>query len=263
LILRVLLGAAAFVACAGCQTQSLEARSRFVEDGVSLEAPAAWSGERFLIDNEGVSPTGGLSITTDSERSRAQAAARMLVTADTLDKPTADEAITAATATYTITTDPKLTSIRCGQVKSRTADPAGCDALDVSLPAGKAEQPLSVTARSGNGRVEVSLGDAVREVDLHGSHGPIEVAVPATTGAVITIVADTGDDIVLRLPRDFAADLITLETSGATDTSAFPDVQSGKGRGSAGLGATSITLRSVGAARAATAGGRLVLLVRE
>jgi hypothetical protein len=241
-----------------------------VEDGVSIQAHAAWSGERFVVDNAGVTPMGGLSIATDPESPRARAVGRMLVTADTLDKPVADEAIIAAKATYTITTtytttttfsDPKITAVRCGQVKSATGDPAGCDALDVTLPHGTEEQPLSITARSGNGRVGVALGAAVRELDLRGSGGPIEVAIPSTKGAVITIIADTGDEVILRLPRDFAADAITLETGGPVDTAAFPDVQSGKGRGAAGAGAKSITVRS--AAAFGGVGGRILVLAQE
>ncbi len=103
-------------------------------------------------------------------------------------------------------------------------------------------------------KVNVNLGDAIRALDLHGSHGPIDVTIPATPKAVVSIVADTGDEITLRLPRDFAADLISLETTGFIDTTAFPDVQSGKPRGAAGTGAKSITLRA--------GAGRITLLAR-
>ena len=251
---------------AGCTTQPLDARSRFVEDGVSIEAHAEWAGEKIVVDNAGVTSSGGISVTT-GERSRVLAIARMLAVAGTLDKPSADEAIIAAKATFFVTTsyalqsfsDPRITSVRCGEARSRAGDTAGCDALDVALPAGTLEQPLLLSARSGNGRVAISLGAEVRELDVHASHGPIEVTVPATRGAILSIVADTGDDVVLRLPPDFAADAITLETGGAVDTAAFPDVRSGKGRGAAGLGAKSITVRS---AAPGSTGGRVVLLAQ-
>jgi hypothetical protein len=102
-------------------------------------------------------------------------------------------------------------------------------------------------------------GAEVAELDLHASNGAIDVTTPTTKGATITVVAETGDDITLHLPSDFAADFIVIDTvAGLVDTSAFPDVQSGKGRGTAGTGAKSITLSSVavdGGPR-----GRIVLL---
>lgn len=241
--------------CVGCTTQPLDARSRFVEDGVRLESDVAWSGEKFVVNNTGVAPTGGLSIASNNGRSRVLAVARMLAVASTLDKPSADEAIRAAKATFAVTPS----SVRCGEGRSSAGDTGGCDALDVSLPEGTPQQPLSLSALSGNGSVSVSLGTALAELDVHGSRGAIEITVPATKGAIVSITADTGDDILLRLPRDFAADVITLDTSGAIDSAAFPDVRSGQGRGIAGEGAKSITLRS---ARTGNAGGRIVLLAQ-
>jgi hypothetical protein len=241
-------------------------RSRFVEDDVRIEAHDQWSGEKITIDNAGVTPAGTLSITSDG-RSRVLAVARLLIVTDTLDKPGADAAILAAINTYHVTTtyplssfvDPKVTAVGCGQANTASGDPAGCDALDVLLPSGTDDQPLSVFVRSGNGRAVIALADAVRALDVHASRGAIDVSVPATKGAVIAIIADTGDDIVLRLPADFATDVITLDTGGPIDTAAFPDVQSGKGRGGAGLGAKSITVQS---ARTSSVGGRIVLLAR-
>ncbi|HSO33955.1 MAG TPA: hypothetical protein VLT33_15585 [Labilithrix sp.] len=257
--------AAAALASAGCRTQSLPERGRFVEDGVAVEALGDWQGEPIVIDNTGVLPTGGLSIAAEDGRARISAIARLLALRDTLDKPGADDAIVKAKKTFLITSsllDPKTTSVVCGAVNltsgndsGKPEDDAGCDALDVSVPPGTPERPLRMTARSGNGKVGVSLGAAVLAAfDLTASRGPIDVAVPSTPGAAITIVAATGDDVVLRLPRDFAADAVTLETGGAVDTLAFPDVQSGRGRGVPGAGAKSITVR--------TATGRIVLLAQ-
>jgi hypothetical protein len=106
----------------------------------------------------------------------------------------------------------------------------------------------------------VDLGAAtLGTLEVHGSNGGLQVTAPTTPGASITIVAETGDDVVLRLAADFSADLITLETTGSVDTSAFPDVQPGKGRGAAGQGARSISVRCV---RTGAAAGAIVLARR-
>lgn len=240
--------AAAALASTGCKSQSLEDRSRFVEDGVTLDANADWAGEAIAIDNTGVTATGGLSIAYDDQRTKIGAVARLLALRDTLDKPGADDAIANAKKTFLITTsttDPRSTSVTCGAVAGTGEDSAGCDALDITLPAGKPERPLDIKARSGNGKVGVTLATTtLKALDLTASNGALDVAVSSNAGAVINVITATGDDITLRLPRDFAADAITLETTGAIDTTAFPDVQSGKGRGAAGAGAKSIAVRS-------------------
>jgi hypothetical protein len=71
-------------------------------------------------------------------------------------------------------------------------------------------------------------------------------------GATLSIVSDSGDVVTLRLPRDFATDALVLDAA-AVDTSAFPDVQAGKGRGQAGVGAKTITVQA----------GRIVLAVQQ
>ena len=145
-----------------------------------------------------------------------------------------------------------MTTLDCGHgaaTGSVASADSGCDAVDVSLPAGTAAKPLFATVRSGRGKVRATLHPAsfVGSFELRGSHGPIDVTFPATRGATITIVAETGDDMIVHLPADFAADVLTLETSGdKIDVGAFPEVQSGKGRGVAGQGAKSMTLRTTG-----------------
>lgn len=238
---------------AACRSQSVEPRSRFVEDGVSKEASADWDGGTIEVDTAGVTPGGGLELLVGDNRVRAKA--RMLAVADTEDKKNADLAIVSAKETYQITTNGTVTSVRCGHgmtFASAAAHESGCDALDVSLPPGTAEMPLLVTARSGNGIVVATLGGAMLGMlDLHGSHGNIDVTTPSRPGATITIVSETGQDVVLRLPADFAADAIALEAP-RVDTTAFPDLQLGKGRGEPGRGAKRITVR----------GGAIVLAIQ-
>jgi hypothetical protein len=239
---------ALLLALAACKGQSVSDRSNFVEDGVQQVADAAWNGERIEVDNAGVTAGGGLALSATAT-DRVVATARMLSVADTTDKSNADLAIMAATQTFLITTTAGVTSVRCGhgsQNGSATAEESGCDALDVSVPAGTMDKRIAVAARSGNGKVGVAFdGAQLAELTLHASHGTIDVKTATTQGATITIVSETGDDITLRLPGDFQADLILLQAdAGKIDTSAFADLQAGKGRGQVGLGAKLISVRS-------------------
>ena len=244
------LAALAFV-MPGCRgsTQSVDGRSNFVEDGVVKDAPDVWMGERIEVVNAGVTPTGGLALTTPGT-DRVHATARMLAIADTQDKPSADRAILSATQTYDVKTNSGVTTVACGHgmtFGSANGIDSGCDALDVIVPSGDAMKHLSVAAQSGNGKVVVTLdtGVVLGELDVHANHGFVDVSVPATPGAVITVVSETGDDITLHLPRDFASDAVVVDTAAdKIDTGDFPDVQSGKARGNKGAGAKSISLRS-------------------
>lgn len=251
----------ALSALAACRGQSVNDRSNFVEDGVKVVAATAWTGERIEIDNAGVTSGGGLAVTATAD-DRVSATARMLSIADTTDKANADRAITAATTSFVIGVAAGVTSVRCGHGTkngSAAAEESGCDALDVSVPSGKVDQLVAVAARSGNGKVGVALdGTQLAELTLYASHGTIDVRAAATKGASITIVSETGDDITLHLPGDFQADAVVLDAAaGNVDTSAFADLQAGKGRGQIGAGAKLISVRS-NAPGGAT--GRIVLV---
>ena len=243
------------VVTTSCKGQSIDPRSRFVEDGVQKSATAAWSAERIEIDTTGVTAGGGLGLAaTDTDR--VVATARMLAVADTYDKESADKVITSATEGFLVATTAGVTTVHCGHgvaEKSVAAEESGCDALDVAVPRGAPDRRLTIVARSGTGKVGVSLASAaLAGLDVHSSNGSIDASVPATQGAILSIVSDTADVVTLRLPRDFATDALVLMAP-AVDTSAFPDVQAGKGRGQAGIGAKTITVQA----------GRIVLAVQQ
>ncbi len=235
-----------FLVTLSCQAQSVAPRSRFVEDGVVKGAVEPWKAERIEVDNTGVTAGGGLELSAPGT-DRVVATARFLALADTYDKQSADEAIVSAKRSFVVTTAADVTVVRCGrglQIKSATE--SGCDALDVAVPTGAADKPLTLVARSGNGSVRVALsGVSLAVLDLRASHGSIDATTPAPPGASLSIASETGDLVTLRLPRDFAADELVLDAPpGAVDTSAFPDVQAGKGRGEPGRGPRTITVRA-------------------
>ena len=173
------------VASGSCKGQELPPRSRFVEDGVKLEAPdPLWAGESVVVDSAGVTTTGGLSLSV-GDYERVRSTARMLALADTADKPNADAAIDEVkAATYGITTNAGITTVRCATVGphgSVAAGEAGCDALDVTIPNGSPQQPLAITARSAKGQVDGSFeGGTLKSLELHASNGPMTVTTPAT-----------------------------------------------------------------------------------
>lgn len=246
-------GAALLAAGAACNAPEVADRSRFVEDGVTAAAVADWAGEKIVVDNAGVSPVGGVAITTDTGTKRIEVVARLLAIADTQDKPSADRAIDEAKkGLQDVTTAGDTTTVDCGHppaTGSVASAEAGCDALDVSLPAGTEQKPLQLAVRSGQGKVRASFDAAsfIGTFELRGSLGAIDVTLPSNRGAIVTVIAESGDPVILHLPPAFAADLVTLETApGNVDVVAFPDVASGKGRGPAGQGAKSITVRTTG-----------------
>lgn len=255
---------AALTAPAACKGQSVSDRSYFVEDGVQIVEDAAWAGERIEIENLGVTAGGGLALSaTDTDR--VVATARMLAIADTTDKTSADATIAAATKTFVISTSAGVTTVRCAhgtQNGSAAAEDSGCDALDVSVPSGSTDKPIAVAARSGNGNVGVAFQSAqIAELTVFASHGTIDVKTATTKGASITIVSETGNDVTLHLPADFQADTITLDAPASNiDTSAFADLQPGRGRGQAGAGAKLISVRTTGGDGGA--GGRIVLVAQ-
>lgn len=238
-----------------CKGQTLGDRSNFVEAALEITAHDEYSGEQMTVDTAGVTATGGLTVVSENGRTRVLAEATLLVNTATDQKPVADDAIARAAETYSVTTFyptldfglPKLTAVKCGQVMSTLGDPAGCDTLTVTLPEGTTQQPLTLAATSGIGAASMTLTGVLANVSLHASHGALDVSFPSSQGAVIEVVAETGDAITLHLARDFAVDLLTLDTTGPIDTSSFPDVVVGKPRGAVGAGAKSITARSMGA----------------
>jgi hypothetical protein len=234
-----------------CVSSPLLERARFVEDSVGKAADADWLGEKIAIelDGAGTNPAGGIEIIIDPATTRVSAVARLLAIADAEDKANADRSIEAAKATFNVTTTGGTTTVTCrhGQdFGSSAAKDSGCETLSVFVPGGTAAQPVALGARAGQGRILVTAtGATIRELELRAAAGAIEATVPTSAGAKIAAIAEGGGDVTVRVPADFAADIVTLSAApGKIDTSAFPDVQSGRGRGPQGLGARGIELTS-------------------
>ncbi len=230
---------------------TLKTQTRYVEDNVTREAPAAWAGEKIEINAQGtgISVNGGLKIQCDSNTTTVKASARMLAYADADDKTSADTSIIDAKATFTITTANGVTSIACGHGGSHgtsSAGNSGCEYMIVTVPGGTSAQKVDVKGLSGNGGIVVTAGGAlISSLALNSNGGDIDITADANQGSTISAVSEKSDDITLHLPTAFAADKIVLVADPTSiDISAFPDVVNNQGRGAAGTGATVISLES-------------------
>ncbi|MBX3189351.1 MAG: hypothetical protein KF819_20170 [Labilithrix sp.] len=236
-------------ATTSCVSSPLVERARFVEDSVGRTSEEDWKGEKIAIelDGAGKGSAGALEIVIDAQTTRVYAVARFVAVADAEDKPSADRSIDEAKKTYQITTSGDTIRVVCrhGQAAgSSAAEDSGCETLSVFVPAGDAARPVALSARATQGTILVAAGGAtLRELELRAERGGIDATVATAAGAKISAIAETGD-VVARVPPDFAADVVTLSAPGKIDASAFPDVESGRGRGPQGLGARAIELVS-------------------
>jgi hypothetical protein len=240
---------AAVVALTGCRV-SVETKNRVIEENVQATA-VPWNGEDIVInaDGVGVSVNGGLDVVADSV-SEVSASARILAMAFSNEKANADLSIAEAKATFKITSSGGVITVACGHGGSHgssNSGESGCEKMVVKVPAGTATQKLKIKALSGNGSVNLDFSNAtITSLEANGQ-GDIDARIPATAGATVSIVAEKADDIIGRLPSDFAADDIQLVADAESIQNDFTDAKLGQGaggRGTAGSGLASLKLSS-------------------
>jgi hypothetical protein len=138
--------------------------------------------------------------------------------------------------------------------------------IGIALAATATDNSLSVrgVTAAANAALTLNAGYSIDAWDLTGSvdatsEYEISVAVTPTKGSTIDInkgLEPVGDVlplprwereplVILKLPIDFAADIITLKSPDVKiDASTFPNVLSGRGRGTPGTGASRISVAS-------------------
>jgi hypothetical protein len=241
------------VAMLGCKASvSVETKTRYVDDPqTTREAPADWAGEDIVINDDavGISVNGGLKITADPSVTKVTATSRIIAMAYSEDKTLADQSIAEAKDSFKITTSGNVTTVEChhgGSHGSSDSGSSGCELMEVKVPIGSTAKPINIKGLVGNGGITVSAGSAILgQLSLTSNGGDVDATVGANQGSEITASAEKADNVTLHLPSDFAADSISLNAdANSIDTTAFPDVKSGSGRGTAGTGAKSITLTS-------------------
>jgi len=239
----------------GCAQPPLTGLGRFIEEGIGIEADVDWQGESLTVEAAGTGDDrAAIAIGLDPTTTRVRLAARMVAVADVEAKAAADLTIEDAKNTLTIATAGRATAATCGHGLDRESTAgksigslSGCERLSAFLPGGTPELPVAVAVTVERGSLTVVGSKAVlAEVELRAKNGNVEATLPTTKGSKIVILAEQGKSVTLRLPAAFAADAIELEAQGGRiDTTAFPDLQPGAGRGAPGEGATLISVRAL------------------
>ena len=245
LVLPVVLGLSLV---AGCSVAvSAKTQTRFTHDIAAQSSKADWAGQTITIDDASINTQGngsGLTVTGDPTATKVTVTGRTAAYADSTDQASAELSMTDVLATLVITEDASGITITCGHGASHgtsNGSNSGCDALQITVPSGTAMKPLPLIVKAGSGDVKVS--GTVGSLNVN-DNGAGDIVASHTPAKGTDVVLKGGFGVSLAVPKDFAADVITLSADKPTDidTTAFPDVTSGKGRGMAGTGAASISL---------------------
>jgi hypothetical protein len=240
---------------AGCEASlTVRTKTRFVENAVVREDTADWTGQpiELKLVGTGVSQGGGVTVRADASATKVRATARMLALAFAEDKAFADQSITEAKATFKITNSGGVIVVECGHGGSHgssNSGESGCELTEVVVPAGDATRQLELKVLSGNGDVNLQLGNATLKnlgVNVNGAGDGI-ASLPATLGGSYSLVAEQAGDLTVRMPGTFSADEIILQADADKIDNAFTDAKLGAGaggRGTQGTGLASLKLTS-------------------
>jgi len=234
------------VSASGCR---IEAHSQTQFENASQpakESVRAWAGEPITIDNGGINPAGGttgVEVKVSSTATKITAEATFAAHADDDKESDAKLSIEEAIKTLVIEESANGFTVRCGHGGahgSSSVAGSGCKILRVTIPAGSAQQPHTLTVGNGAGSIRVGLADAgdsapyVKKllVDNNGL-GEVQLRVRPVKDADLVV---TGEDAVsVALPSDFSSAKCTFtvdetdltKANARINTSAFPGMASG------------------------------------
>lgn len=255
-----LLGLAVVGAASGCTLSTVtnpdgsisitgKTKTRFVSDQKPVRE-LAYTNQVIEVLNDGVNPGAGAGIVIKgvAGATKVSATSTIVSWADGAEAENAKLAHAEVIEAFTISESGGKITIRCGHAKAdhgtANVGSSGCEGLTVAVPAGTSDAPVSVIAKNGNSDIEVSGITGSLTAESQGA-GDVTASVVPAKGSVIAITSEF--DAILKVPAGFSADLVTLAAdSKDIDTTAFPDLKSGSGYGTAGAGAKSITVRSTG-----------------
>jgi len=232
----------------GCTVQAtIKTKNRFVEENVTTESPTDWNGEDIVVNDQavGASINGGLEIVADASATKVRAVARVLAMANADDKASADLSIAEAKTSFTVSGG----AVACGHGGSHgssNSGESGCEKLTVYVPIGTAAKKVNIKGLVGNGGMTMKVS-SVNLGNLEGNSNGGDIDATVGTGTSVSLVSEKSDNIVLRLPDTFAADVIILNADQGNIINDFSDAKVGEnagGRGTAGSGYTSIKLTS-------------------
>jgi hypothetical protein len=247
----VILGIVASVT--GCRV-SVETKNRYVKNDVKVEDTADWNGQAIKIDIAGVGIASNpeVKVVADPNATKVRATARLLAMAFENEEANALQTRDEAEQTFKITNTADEITLACGHGQkhgSAEAGESGCEAVDIVIPTGTDAKKLAVTVLSGNAQLTLQLSSAVvSNIGTNANGGDTNADLPATQGASISLVSQKGDDIAAKLPADFAADEVILQSDAdKIALGPFTDIKQGAGaggRGTAGTGLASLKITS-------------------
>jgi hypothetical protein len=240
------VGIAALSACSVAVTA--KSKPEFVDSSQPAKTSTAdWNGEAITITNDGVNPlvgAGGIQITVDPSATKITAKAIFAARGET--ETDAQASIRDAVATFKISEGGAFT-VSCnhgGAHGTSSVGESGCKLLQVTIPSGTDAKPMNLTVANGIGDISFTGAVTASKLNIQNkSTGDAEVKVKPVKGATISVVSEF--DATVSLPADFAADSVTLTGPDAGEdlvTTDFPGLESGKGFGTAGTGAASLSI---------------------
>jgi hypothetical protein len=255
------LGVFAIASLAACSVSTtgnsitFKTQTEFVD---SSQAPktstAAWNGEPITISNDGVNPltgTGGIVVNVDPTATNISVKAIFSARADdNAHKDEADASIADAIGTFQLTEGGSF-NIKCGHGQAHGTSgvaTSGCKLLTVTIPAGSATQPHTLSIGDGNGGISFSGSVYASKLTVtENGQGDVSVKVNPVTDANIVV---TGSNAVkVAVPSDFSSKVVTLNVGGESDansaaakariiTTDFPDMVNGGSYPTSGATAT-------------------------
>jgi hypothetical protein len=211
----------------------------------------AFTGQSIEVLNDSPNPGFNLefSVVGSATATKVTAAATISASGDAGDVENAQTAHKEVIESFTVTESGGRIVVKCGHSTKKygsiSVAGTGCKSLVVTVPAGDAAKPISLVVKSGNSDIRVSGVTGSVAVEAGGT-GAADVSVTPAKDSIVSVLSD--DESILRLPATFSADLVTVTAADAkdVDTTAFPNLKSGEGFGTAGTGAKSISVKSTG-----------------
>lgn len=234
----LILGSA--LATVACQASlEVKTKSRFV-NSPDTTREIDWAGEAIDLnsDSVGAAINGGVEVIAEPGRTKIEASARVTALAFSEDKAAADLSIQEAIATIQLVKSGDTIQFRCGHGgshESSLSGDSGCEKVTIRIPAGTAQEPITLKVGAGNGDLNVSGAPFTNDVtvDSNGA-GDVDVAVSPQKGASVIITSEGAATV--RLPADFAAENVILavnesdpvDAKARIDVSAFDGMEADK-----------------------------------
>lgn len=243
----------------------IKSQTKYKGDTVTAQSMGAFSGQAIHVDNA----NGDVVVKGDPNATSVSVSTTPFAFADN----STDGSAAIADVKTSIKVDQSqsgVITVSCSQAAqshgSASTSTTGCDGFTVTVPAGTAQSPLTLTVHAGNGSLEATgltvsdtsagsfkadNGDvtvsANGSVSIDAGNGTVSATVVPNKGSTIDVSAGNGD-VTLALPAGFSCDSLSLQAQGAGSTvnvgSGFTNqvTATSTSVGTKGTGAASVTV---------------------